>query len=133
MHDWYLPTYLMRACPIISTRTRSPACCALLLLHEPAITRADLLLPRRRPWWRCGRYAVHSPFCPLGYLDSDLTGCCCLAGHDTAVWPCGCVAAGGRYRELALTIRAGDVELLLVAPDTAAKARWVAGLQAVLQ
>ena len=36
-------------------------------------------------------------------------------------------------RHLALTVYAGDVELLLVAPDTATKARWLDGLTAQLR
>ena len=43
--------------------------------------------------------------------------------------------AGGdleKHRERAMTVVAGDVQLLLVAPDTQTKDQWIAGLQAIL-
>ena len=45
MHDWYLPTYLMRAWPIISARTRihtQHAATALLLLLGCAVINSLL-------------------------------------------------------------------------------------------
>ena len=42
MHDWYLPTYLMRACPIISTRTRTCAFSSFTVLGGGAACVAVL-------------------------------------------------------------------------------------------